>query len=117
MTFNQHIAGPRTTSQTVDYTMTVMLLVLQGLTFMASVYISLFFVMATDSCYGDCDTGPLTTAYAVTDGGGLVVMVSAIVASLVLLARRRLAFWVPLVGIGLQVVLLMAGVDIASSIM
>ncbi|WP_143695977.1 hypothetical protein [Williamsia sp. 1138] len=118
MTFTQQpVRPPRTTNQVVDVVMTVVLLVVHGLAFMVSAYISLFFAMATDSCYGECDTAPLTAAFVVTDGGGLLTLALAIIVSIVLLVRRCLAFWVPLVGIAIQIALVVAGAHLASSIM
>lgn len=117
MTFTQQPARPpRTTNQTVDIVMTVVLLVVQGLAFMVSVYISLFFGMATDSCSGECNTAPLDAAFLITDGGGLLTLALAIIVSIVLLVRRHLAFWVPLVGIAIQIGLVIAGLYLASSV-
>ncbi|ORM26955.1 hypothetical protein [Williamsia sp. 1135] len=117
MTFTQQpVRPPRTTNQVVDIVMTVVMLVVQGLAFLISVYISFFFGMATDSCSGECNTAPLDAAFVVTDGGGLATLALAIIVSIVLLVRRRLAFWVPLVGIAIQIALVIVGAHLASSV-
>lgn len=72
--------------------------------------------MATDSCSGECSSAPLDAAFVVTDGGGLLALALAIMVSIVLLVRRHLVFWMPLMGIGIQIGLVIAGAMIASSV-
>ncbi|MBT0568540.1 hypothetical protein [Williamsia sp. CHRR-6] len=73
------------------------------LTFMAS----LFEGMVTDACSSetDCDFDKLGLAMKLQLGGGTLVVLSSIVLSVVLVARRRPAAWVPLVGMSIQILL------------
>ncbi len=50
-----------------------------------------------------CDTGKIGQAFFLTDAVGLAVLLAASTAAVVLMLRRRVAFWVPVVGIAAQV--------------
>lgn len=108
-------ASPRTGWQSADLVVTLVLLVIHGAVFVFSVYFSLGFADAVN-CAVPCETPHPGTAYVVTDGGGLLAMIAAIAVSTVLLIRRRPAFWVPILGIGIQVVLLMIGFELATTV-
>ena len=107
---------PRSPGLVADIIGTFCLLALQVLVVVGSVYMSLF-VMATDSCYADrCDTDNLLWAYVVADGGGVAVVVVSIIAASILMVRRRVAFWVPVVGLILQIFTFALGAGLAGSV-
>jgi hypothetical protein len=107
----------RSAGQVLDLVATWSLLALQGVVLVGSVYVSLFFAMATDSCYDDrCNTDKLLWAYVVADGGGIAVVAVATIAAIILTVRRRTAFWVPLVGLILQVFTFSLGMGLAGSV-
>jgi hypothetical protein len=55
--------------------------------------------MASDSCgVRECDTELIATGMMVAVGLPWVVLVAVVAVAVVVLVRRRLAFWVPLVG-------------------
>ncbi|CAM3089488.1 hypothetical protein DFJ75_3916 [Williamsia muralis] len=108
---------PRSPGLVADIIATLCLLALQVLVLVGSVYMSLFFVMATDSCYADrCDTDNLLWAYVVADGGGVAAVVVSTIAATILMVRRRVAFWVPVVGLILQIFTFALGAGLASSV-
>lgn len=63
-------------------------------------YVGLFSGMASDGCMGrdDCDFTLLNWGVLIAAGGVWIGMLAAVVASIVLLLRRRIAFWVPIAG-------------------
>lgn len=108
---------PRNPGLVADLIATLSLLALQGLVLVSSVYMSLFFAMATDSCYADrCDTNNLRWAYVVADGGGVAVVVFSAIAASILMVRRRVAFWIPVVGLILQIFTFVLGAGLAGSV-
>lgn len=108
---------PRSPGLVADLIATLSLLALQGLVLVSSVYMSLFFAMATDSCYADrCDTNNLRWAYVVADGGGVAVVVLSAIAASILMVRRRVAFWIPVVGLILQIFTFALGAGLAGSV-
>ncbi|WP_051721962.1 MULTISPECIES: hypothetical protein [Actinomycetes] len=109
--------SPRRPRLVADVIATFCLLALQGLVLVCSAYMSLFFAMATDSCYADrCDTDNLLWAYVVADGGGVAVVVVSTIAASIVMFRRRMAFWIPLVGLILQIFAFALGAGLAGSV-
>ncbi|RIX30143.1 hypothetical protein [Amnibacterium setariae] len=70
-----------------------------------------FLVMASDSCGASvtCSTGRLTVGVLVAMIGPAVVAVATIVALVVRIVRARLAFWAPLVGLVVAVLVWAGG--------
>lgn len=99
-----------------DRLATVVLAVLAVLAALVSLFISPFFVMATDSCgHTDCRDSLITWAYAVTWGG---VALAAVVAlgGMISAARRHTRMWVwPGLALLLVVVTFVIGAQLASS--
>ncbi|SIR77062.1 hypothetical protein [Williamsia sterculiae] len=115
MTTTQH--SSRSLLRSLDRVATSVLVVLHALVFVRCVQFSGFFVMATDSCDSSCDTGTLTVAYIIADGGGLVVLLVGAIAAARRARRGDTAWWVPSTGIVVQILLLVAGGAMANSIM
>jgi hypothetical protein len=102
----------------VDITVTVILAVLAGLSAVAAVSFSFFFVMATDSCGAhSCNYDSLTAAYVVTWGGiGVAVLVGA-VGIIVAAVRHRLMWIWPAAALLLIAVCTGIGASLANSVM
>ncbi|CAM3134486.1 Vitamin K epoxide reductase family protein [Tsukamurella hominis] len=101
----------------VDLVATIALFVVYAVGVLGLLYFSIFWVMATDSCgANDCDYDKLGTAYVLNDIGGVVVYVVALVVAVILVVRRRPAFWLPLVGGAVQVGLLLAAMSQLSGV-
>ncbi|ROP48574.1 hypothetical protein EDF44_2688 [Rathayibacter sp. PhB185] len=81
----------------------VLILCALGATLLLS-YFGLFFAMASDACGGsnDCDGDLIGWGVLVAAGGVWVPFLAAVAVSIVLLVRRRIAFWVPIAGLALS---------------
>ncbi|WP_219812463.1 MULTISPECIES: DUF6264 family protein [unclassified Rathayibacter] len=81
----------------------VLILVASAVTLLLS-FFGLFFAMASDSCGGSnaCDIGLIEGGMVLAAGGVWVPFVAALVVSIVLLVRRRIAFWVPVAGLAVS---------------
>jgi len=101
----------------VDITITSILSGVAALAALGSVWFSLFFVMATDSCGEQCSYNALTAAYVVTWGGvGFAVLVGA--SGVIVAAVRGWVMWVwPALALALIVTALAIGVHLADSVM
>lgn len=94
-----------------------MLLMIYLLGYAATVFFSMFWVMATDACSSEtCNYNVLTYAYVANDLVGGVVALAITVAAVILMIRKRIAFWLPLIGIGTQVGLLAVSVVLLGNI-
>lgn len=84
---------------------TVVLLCVHAGFALYTAFTSLFLVMATDACaYQACgDERWVTRAIYLAIGGGAVTLVVDVVVATVLLANRRIAFYVPLLGCSAQI--------------
>lgn len=118
MTAPQHPHLPAQQQRsTADIIATVVLLVLAAAAAFASLWVSLFFAMATDPCGPDnCDTARITWAYVVSWGGVGVAAVIAIVGTAVAAARKRVMWVWPTAALVLIVVAIVAGVLLAGSV-
>lgn len=63
-------------------------------------FFAFFLVFASDPCGAStvCDTGRMGVGFFVALLGPGTVTIAAIVVAIILLVRRRIAFWVPLTG-------------------
>jgi uncharacterized BrkB/YihY/UPF0761 family membrane protein len=106
-------AGPRTVRpgrRTWDVVLAVALLVLLAVVAIVLGVAGAFLVMASDGCgVRACREVPLTLGVFVAMIGPAVVLVVAVVSVVERLVRRRLAFWPPLVGIGVAVLVWLGG--------
>lgn len=81
-----------------------------------SLWYSLFFGMATDSCGDNCNTTALGWAYVVTWGGIATAALVAILGTIVAAARGRLMWIWPTLALVLIVVAIVTGVLLANSV-
>ncbi|WP_299573595.1 DUF6264 family protein [uncultured Williamsia sp.] len=90
---------------TADVVVTSLLIAAHVTVFGAAAFFSLFYAMASDPCGSGtvCDTGKIGQAFFLTDAVGLVVLLAASTGAVLLMLRRRIAFWVPLLGVAAQV--------------
>lgn len=107
---------PRQTS-IVERTITVLLMVCLAALVPIASFFGLFFGMASDGCVGDnpCDSNQLGLGVALAAASPTVVFLAALVWVIVRVARRRSAWWVPLVGLAVGIGLWMLGGLIAFS--
>ncbi len=85
--------------RTWDLIVTIILLVLDGVLAAIMSFFGFFLAMAGDSCGArDCIADFIAIGLMVAVGLPWVVLILVAVVSIVLLVKRRLAFWVPLVG-------------------
>lgn len=103
--------------RTWDLVLTIALLVGMLAIAIVAAFGGVFLIFVTDSCgsAGRCndvavDAGVLTGAV-----GPLVVATVALIAAIVRLVRRRIAFWVPIVGVAVIVLVLGGGYLLTSS--
>ncbi len=77
--------------------------------------LGLLLALVGDSCGASvqCSTGQLTAGVVVAAAGPAVVAVIAIIVLVRRLVRRRLAFWVPLVGLAAAVAVWFGGAALA----
>ncbi|WP_372488198.1 DUF6264 family protein [Rathayibacter caricis] len=92
--------GPRRPIRVWDLVLTIVLLLAEVCVTLLLTYVGLFSSMASDGCMGrdDCDFTLLNWGVLIAAGGVWIGMLAAVVASIVLLLRRRIAFWVPIAG-------------------
>ena len=88
-----------------------------GIAAVGSLWFSLFFAMATDSCGEQCNYTALTAAYLVAWGGVAVAVVVA-AAGIVVAAVRGRVMWIwPTLALLLIVAALLIGMLLANSVM
>ena len=100
-----------------DLVTTIVLLVLMiGAALLAS-FLSFFLAFAGDSCGASsvCDYDRMATGMMVAMIGPLLVGLLALIAAIILLVLRRIAFWIPLLGILLIVGVFIGGFALTAS--
>ena len=100
-----------------DLILTIVLLVVMiGLALLAS-FLSFFLAFASDSCGSGitCDYDRIATGMLVAMVGPLAVGLLVLIAAVVMLVLRRLAFWIPIVGIVLVIGVFVGGVALTIS--
>lgn len=91
-----------------DVVMTCLLIALHIAGFLLVFYVSLFWGMATDSCTEQtCNYDNITLAVMLSDLVGGIVVLSTSTTAVLLMAFKRTAFWAPLLGIVVQVILVL----------
>ena len=88
-----------------DLVTTIVLLVIGGAIAIGLTFFAFFLVFASDPCGAStvCDTDRMSAGFFLALLGPGAVTIAAIIVAVVLLIRRRISFWVPLVGIVLAV--------------
>ena len=85
--------------RTWDLVVTIILLVLDGVLAAIMSFFGFFLAMAGDSCGArDCNADLIAVGLMVAVALPWLVLIIVAVVAIVLLVKRRLAFWVPLVG-------------------
>ena len=110
-------APPRRPVIVWDLVLTIVLLVVMiGAALLAS-FFSFFLAFASDSCGAvvTCDTDRIATGMLIAMIGPLLVGLLALIAAVVVLVLRRIAFWIPIVGIVLIIGVFVGGAAITAS--
>jgi uncharacterized BrkB/YihY/UPF0761 family membrane protein len=85
--------------RTWDLVLTIVLLVLAGVLAAIMSFFGFFLAMAGDSCGArDCSADLIAVGLMVAVALPWVLLIAVAVVAIVLLVKRRLAFWVPLAG-------------------
>ena len=97
--------APRRPVVVWDLVTTIVLLVIGGGIAIGLTFFAFFLVFASDPCGAStvCDTDRMSAGFFLALLGPGVVTGAAGIVAVVLLIRRRISFWVPLVGIVLAV--------------
>jgi uncharacterized BrkB/YihY/UPF0761 family membrane protein len=110
-------APPRRPVIVWDLVLTIVLLVVMiGAAVLAS-FLSFFLAFAGDSCGASvtCDTDRIAAGMLVAMIGPLAVALLALMAAVVMLVLKRMAYWIPIVGIVLVVGAFAGGVALTAS--
>lgn len=110
-------APPRRPVIVWDLVLTIVLLVVMvGLALLAS-FFSFFLAFAGDSCGASvtCDTDRIAAGMLVAMIGPLAVALLALIAAVVVLVLKRIAFWIPILGIVLVVGVFVGGAALTAS--
>jgi hypothetical protein len=105
------VAPTRPPRRVWDLVLTILLLVVYlGVTAMGSV-LGFFLAFASDSCGASsvCNVDQIGAGLTVAVYGVWAPVLVVLIVAIVLLVRRRLAFWVPLVGIALTIAIVVTG--------
>ena len=101
-----------------DLVVTIVLLVVMTLGGLALAFFAfLLLAFGGDSCGASsiCDYDVMTNGAFAAIGGVVLVGLLALVGAIVMLVLRRVAFWIPLVGIVLMIAAFWIGASISSS--
>lgn len=99
-----------------DIVVTAVLVVLLAIFAFFASFFGAFLAMASDGCGGgNCDYDLMMFGIGLALISPWVILLAAAVVAIVLLVRRRLAFWVPLIGAVLMVAMWMAGAAIVGA--
>ncbi|PJJ71389.1 hypothetical protein CLV46_0934 [Diaminobutyricimonas aerilata] len=108
-----HVPGAR--RNPVDVTVAVILMVLGVIGFGMLAILSTLLIMMSDGCgSGTCDYTLMTIAWFVALLAPPIVFLASVVVTIVRIARRRLAWWVPLAGAGVAAVVWFIAVGLMS---
>lgn len=103
-------------ARVADVTVSVILMSAGVLGFATLAFMSLFLVMMSDGCFGDrCNTGLMSVGWLIALAAPPVVFIAAVVWTIIRLARRKLAWWVPLAGAVLSAAIWFGGVGIMNA--
>lgn len=96
--------------RTWDVVLTIILLLIAIVVTIIASFLGVFLAFASDSCVvNDCNYDAIGAGMYIAMGGVWLPLIAAVVVSIVMLVRRRLAFWVPLAGIALIAAVFAAG--------
>lgn len=100
-----------------DLVLTIVLLALMvGVALLAS-FLSFFLAFASDPCGAavECDTDRMALGMLIALLGPLAVGLVALIAAIVVLVLKRIAFWIPVAGIVLAIAIFVGGAAITIS--
>lgn len=113
------VSQPRPAAQrrTWDLILTIVLLVVYVIVTISASVVGLFLAFAGDSCGASstCDTDQIATGMLIAVGGVWIPALFVLAGAVILLVVRKLAFWVPLVGVALTIGILCLGFAVATS--
>lgn len=95
-----------------DVTLSVILIIAGIIGFGILGFLSMFLGMASDGCFGQCNSGLISLGWMIALFGTPGVFLASIVWTLVRLSRRRVAWWVPLTGAMVALAVWFIGVEI-----
>ena len=104
-------AGAERPRRSADVTVTIVLIVVLALAGLTSLTFGLFLVMASDSCRDSDCTDRVATGVLLVEFAPIVAWVPTTVWAVVRMVRRKVAFWVPLLGIPVYLALVVAGLS------
>ncbi len=98
-----------------DLVLSIVLLLLLAVLGAVASFFAVFLVFVSDSCGSSstCDTGRMGLGFVVAFIGVWVPFLPVLVLTIVQLVRRRIAFWLPLVGAALVVAIWAEGAVLA----
>ena len=100
----------------LDMTITIILLVADGVLAALASFMGMFLVMASDPCgVRECSSELITLGWLLGMILPWVAFAATAVVAIVLMVKRRVAFWVPLVGAALIVLSLVLAFAVTSS--
>jgi hypothetical protein len=113
---NQADAIAKPPVKTLDVVVTIVLLVGDGVLAALASFMGMFLVMASDPCgVRECSDELITLGWLLGMILPWVAFVATAVVAIVLMVKRRLAFWVPLVGAALIVLSLVLAFAITAA--
>lgn len=96
--------------------LTIILLVIDAAIAAFASFAGIFIVMASDSCgVRECNTSLITLGWIVGMALPWIALIATVIVAIVLLVKRRIAFWVALVGGVLIALAPFAGFAVASA--
>lgn len=99
-----------------DVVLTSVLLVLLGVLALIVSFFGFFLAMASDPCgVRDCSTELIGLGMLTAVGMPWVVLLAAVVVAIVVMVKRRIAFWIPIVAVPLVIGSWFVGAFIASA--
>jgi len=99
-----------------DIVLTIVLLVADVALAAVASFMGVFLAMASDPCGArDCNFDLITAGFFVGTIGPWVALTLTLAAAIVLLVLRRIAFWVPLAGAALIVLVMVAAFGLAGA--
>ncbi|MDF2916362.1 MAG: hypothetical protein K0S70_579 [Microbacterium sp.] len=75
-------------------------------------FMSMFLGMASDGCFGQCNSGLISLGWMIALFGTPAVFLASIVWTMVRLSGRRVAWWVPLAGAMAALMVWFVGVEV-----
>ncbi|MCV7258379.1 hypothetical protein [Mycobacterium shimoidei] len=111
------VRAPRARRGPIDIIVTILMSIVAAMAALGSLWYSLLFTMATDSCGTQCNDAVLGLAYLVT-WGGIAIAVTGGTAGIIISARRGRVMWIwPTLALGLVVLALVGGAWLSSIVM